>query len=129
MGVRVLIVDDEEQMLRGLAAFLEDEGFDVLSAASGEEGLALVADHELQAGVVDMRLPGMAGNEFIERAHSLQPQMRFLIHTGSSSYAIPARLRALGIMEEHLFIKPLVDLSVIARALRALLGLDTESEC
>jgi DNA-binding NarL/FixJ family response regulator len=128
MSFRVLIVDDEEQILRGLAAFLEDEGFDVLSAASSEEGLALVVDHQLDAGIVDMRLPGMVGNEFIERAHRLQPQMRFLIHTGSSDYLIPARLSALGIRDEHLFVKPLVDLSLIARALRELLGCESSPE-
>jgi YesN/AraC family two-component response regulator len=128
MSFCVLIVDDEEQMLRGLAAFLEDDGFAVLTASSGEEGMVLIEDHQVHACIVDMRLPGMVGSEFIERVHRDQPQLRFLIHTGSSDFTIPPRLRALGIRDAHLFIKPLVDLSLLSRALRELLGFESRSE-
>ncbi|MBI2425073.1 MAG: response regulator [Candidatus Hydrogenedentes bacterium] len=116
--VRVLVVDDEERLRRSLVSFMEDEGFQVFSASSGEEALAMLPDTPVDVGIIDMRLTGMDGNDFIVAAHQAIPTMRFLIFTGSSDYRIPAVLRAIGIDQEHLFRKPLPDMGVLAEAVR-----------
>jgi CheY-like chemotaxis protein len=122
MTCRVLVVDDERQMRRGLKAYLEDEGYQVLLAGSGEEGLQVLASAQVDVAIVDMRLPGMDGNEFIEHAHRLCPEVKYLIHTGSANYFLPVALRTLGLTEEHLIRKPMEDLEVLAEALRRLLA-------
>jgi two-component system OmpR family response regulator len=117
---RVLIIDDELSLLKSLVAFFEDEGFFVRGAESGEEGLEILKMYKMNAVIIDLRLPGIDGNETIVRAHELQPALRFLIHTGSTDYQIPPLLRRIGIEQEVVFLKPLPDLSVLSEAVRAL---------
>lgn len=117
--VRVLIIDDEISLLKSLIAFLEDEGFGVIGATSGEEGLEILQHTPVDAAIVDMRLPGMDGNETIVRAHQLQPSLCFFIHTGSADYRLPAALREIGVDAGAIFLKPLADLTVLAEAVRS----------
>ncbi len=117
---RVLIIDDELSLLKSLVAFFEDEGFLVRGAASGEEGLEILETEKMDVVVIDLRLPGIDGNETVVRAHDLQPALRFLIHTGSTDYQIPPALRQIGIEQEAVFLKPLPDLSVLSAAVRDL---------
>jgi CheY-like chemotaxis protein len=115
---RILIVEDEEGLRRSLQVFLEDDGFEVTTAASGEEALRLLIQCRPDAAIVDIRLPGMDGNTFIELAHELDGGIGFFVYTGSPSYKPSSRLSALGVREEHLFKKPLIDMSVLAKAVR-----------
>ncbi len=118
--IRVLVVDDEEMILINLVAFLEDEGFFVLSTKSGEEALELLASETVDISVIDIRLPQMDGNTLIIKAHDLQPEMKFLIYTGSVSYNLPNTLMNLGISEEQVFKKPLGDIGVLVQAIHQL---------
>jgi len=120
--VTVLILDDEQMVRENLEAFLEDEGLRVLTASNGEEALNVLAANTIMVGVVDMRLPGMAGSEFIVKAHALSPETRFIVHTGSTNYKLPRELRAIGITRDEVFIKPLADMQVILDATARLLG-------
>jgi two-component system KDP operon response regulator KdpE len=63
---RVLIVDDEQPILRALSANLRARGYDVDAADTGEAALALAARHHPEAVVLDLGLPGMSGIEVIE---------------------------------------------------------------
>ena len=121
---QILIVEDEASLRRNLVALFEDQGFVVHAAGSGEEGLALVKEHPINVGIVDMRLPGIDGNEMIERALALRPAIRFLIHTGSITYGIPDSLRKLGIRPEHVFLKPLADVAILLEAARHAIATD-----
>lgn len=58
---RILIVDDEAAICWAFREFLADEGHEVTVAASAEEGLELASDVDLDAVVLDVRLPGMDG--------------------------------------------------------------------
>ena len=118
---RVLVLDDEEVIRISLEAFLEDEGFEVFSADSGESGLKLLNSEKMDAGIIDIRLPGMDGAEFILKAVKIQPEMKFLIYTGSTDFTLPKSLQILGITEKYLFRKPLSDMSVLAEAVSELL--------
>ena len=118
--IKVLIVDDESVVSGNLSAFLEDEGFTVYTAFSGEEALELLAGQEIDIGIIDMRLPGIDGNTLILKAHDIRPLMKFLIHTGSTNYGLPKTLISLGIEQERVFRKPLPDLSVLSPAINQL---------
>lgn len=63
----ILVVDDEPQILRALKTTLQASHYEVLSASSGEEGLALAAAQEPALIVLDLGLPDMDGAEVIRR--------------------------------------------------------------
>jgi two-component system KDP operon response regulator KdpE len=62
---RVLVVDDEPQIVRALATNLRARGFDVDLAATGEDGLRLAADGHPDVVILDLGLPGIDGLEVV----------------------------------------------------------------
>ena len=62
---RILVVEDEPQMLRALSANLRARGYDVDLAGSGEAALTLVARHHPDLVLLDLGLPGMDGLEVV----------------------------------------------------------------
>jgi CheY-like chemotaxis protein len=119
-GLRVLIVDDEPLIREGLTAYFEDEGFAAVAVPSGEAALTAVRSGGFDVCIMDMRLPGMDGNATMRALDALAPRMRYIVHTGSASYVVPDDLRARGVSPERVFVKPLVDMAPLARAVRAL---------
>jgi DNA-binding NarL/FixJ family response regulator len=67
MAKRILVVDDEAKLLRAVAVDLRAEGYDVATARSGAEALALVAQSLPDLIVSDIRMPGMDGYQFARR--------------------------------------------------------------
>ena len=66
VGGRVLVVDDEPQILRALGANLKARGYTVDLAATGEDALVHASDHAPDLVVLDLGLPGISGIEVIE---------------------------------------------------------------
>lgn len=64
-GERILIVDDEPQILRALRTALAGHGFDVETAQDGETALAMLAAHTPDALVLDLMMPGVDGLEIL----------------------------------------------------------------
>jgi two-component system alkaline phosphatase synthesis response regulator PhoP len=60
-GQKILIVEDEEALLKGLELNLAREGYQILTAATGEEGLRLAIRENPQLVLLDIMLPGMNG--------------------------------------------------------------------
>jgi len=67
-GLRVLVVDDEPQILRFLRPALEASGYEVLHAATGREALRLIANAAPDIVVLDLGLPDMDGKEVLAQA-------------------------------------------------------------
>jgi len=63
--LRILIIDDEKNLRDSIAAYLESEGMEARTAASGEAGKALLETERFDAGVVDLKMPGMSGLDFL----------------------------------------------------------------
>ncbi len=120
-NIKVLVVDDEIAVCSNVAAFLEDEGFMVFSAVSGEEALDILLKQKIDVAIIDMRLPGIDGDMLIVKAHELQPLLKFLIHTGSINYSISSSLEEIGIRTEQVFRKPLMDMGVLTKGILKLL--------
>ena len=121
MSLRVLVVDDESGVAGSLKAYLEDECMEVNSVGSAEEALELVwAGAAFEVCIMDMRLPGMDGDAAIRRLHRVRPRMRYIIHTGTAGYDLPADLRAMGIGSDQLFTKPLPDMAPMVATIRSL---------
>jgi two-component system response regulator AtoC len=65
--MRILIVDDEKNIRESLKKYLALEEIESDAAASGEEALALLGEKTFDAAVLDLRLPGMSGQELLEQ--------------------------------------------------------------
>lgn len=115
---RVLVLDDEPNIRESLAEYLEDCGFDVLTAESGEQALSLPLLDEVAVALVDIRLGGMDGLAFIRRMHERLPGAACLIHTGSTDFQLDDGLRAIGVTEHDVFFKPVVDMRIFESAIR-----------
>ncbi len=118
---RVLVVDDEPSIRSSLMGFLEDAGCEVCQAESGEQAFDALAACRCDVAIVDLRLPKMSGDTFIVQAHKISPGTRFLIYTGSVGYLLPDELLKVGLRQEHVFLKPVPDLSVFADAVARLM--------
>lgn len=114
----ILIVDDEESLRRNLQEFLEDEGFEVFAAGSGEEGLGILTNEPIDLAIVDIRLPGMDGNMFIKETHILAPLIKFLIFTGSVDYKLPDEISSFGTTEGDVFRKPLNNMNPLSERIK-----------
>ena len=66
MSPRVLVVDDDPQVLRLLQVNFELEGYDVVAASNGQEALDAAAKGDLDAVVCDVMMPGMDGFEVLK---------------------------------------------------------------
>jgi putative nucleotidyltransferase with HDIG domain len=81
--LKVLLVDDEENILRAITRLLMDEEFAILTASSGEEGIAVLKS-TADVGLIlsDQRMPGMSGAEFLEQARQVAPNAVRMVLTG-----------------------------------------------
>lgn len=118
---RLLIVDDEDRLRGNIAAFMEDEGFEVTDVASGEDAVALVdGGAKFDVCIMDMRLPGIDGEETMLALQERTPDLLYVVHTGTAGYSLPPELRSLGLTSDYVFMKPMNDLQPMADALHAL---------
>lgn len=119
-NIRVLVIDDEPAICLSLSAFLEDYGFRASTAESAEEALELMKSNEYDVCIVDMRLPGMSGEDLILQARERYTNQRHIIYTGSISYNLPEKLKNLGMRPEHVFLKPVRVLSLLVKCIKEL---------
>jgi len=113
-----LILDDEESIRQSIAAYMEDNGYIIFQANSGEQALEIVANNRIDEAVVDIRLPGIDGNTFMIEARKILPDIKFVVHTGSADYIPPDTVKALGVTSDRVLIKPVSDLNVLCEALK-----------
>jgi response regulator RpfG family c-di-GMP phosphodiesterase len=78
----ILCVDDEPHILSALRRLFRTQGYETLCAPSAREGLALLAGHPVDIVISDMRMPGMDGVEFLERARLACPEAVRMLLTG-----------------------------------------------
>jgi CheY-like chemotaxis protein len=78
----ILIVDDNRDGLVVRRSLLEEIGYEVTIAISGEEGLKLYQAHRFDVVVTDYKMPRMNGVEFIQRVRALNPNARVVLLSG-----------------------------------------------
>jgi putative nucleotidyltransferase with HDIG domain len=77
----ILVVDDEELIRSAIVAFLDDQGYETVSAASGEQALQIVRRQKVAALLLDVHLPGMNGIELVPQLLELEPSLAILMLT------------------------------------------------
>ena len=79
---RLLLVDDEPNILSALKRLVRRDGYQILTASSGKEGLELLTQHEIDVIVSDQRMPGMTGVDFLRTVKDLYPQTVRIVLSG-----------------------------------------------
>jgi DNA-binding NtrC family response regulator len=98
--IRLLFVDDETKFLRNMTERLKLRGFDVYSYDSGMEALkALKEGISCDVALVDLKMPGMDGEELLKELKKLTPTMEVIIITGHGSIDSAKRTTRAGAYE------------------------------
>lgn len=78
----ILVVDDEINIINALKRTLRRDGYTILTANSGEEGLALLVKHEVGVIISDQRMQQMTGVEFLRKVKTLYPKTLRIVLSG-----------------------------------------------
>lgn len=89
----ILIIDDEYGIRWALDKALSEEGYTVVKAANGTEGLEAVASQNITMVLLDYKMPGLSGLEVLEQLKKTNPDLPVIFMTGHSS--IPTALDSL----------------------------------
>lgn len=92
----MLLVDDDETFRERLARALRERGFDVRTAASVDEAVALAEQDSPEYAVIDLRMPGKGGMELLRELNRVDAGTRALILTGYGSIATAVEAVRLG---------------------------------
>ncbi len=82
---QILLIEDRANQRQLYQEELSDEGYEVLTASNGSEGLELFEKHHPDAVIVDILLPGINGIEVIEKMVARNPQLPIIVHSAYSS--------------------------------------------
>ncbi|HEX7551780.1 MAG TPA: response regulator [Candidatus Methylomirabilis sp.] len=118
----LIIVDDEEEILRLLSRRYRRRGYRVVTAGSGAEALARIEETGCDVAIFDLMMPGMSGLELARRCRSRWPTLRMLILTGSP---LLTEIEGLGLPYLR---KPLENLQGVDEAVERLLAERTAEE-
>ena len=84
----ILIVDDEEMILKSIFRVLRNDNYQILNAQSGEEGLAVLKQYDVHLVISDQKMPGMNGLDFLKRVKIDYPQILTIMLTGHAEIEI-----------------------------------------
>lgn len=80
--IRILVVDDEEDIRDGSERILSRQGFQVIKASRGEEALEILSKDQIAIVFLDLKMPGMEGMEVLERIMKLDESILVIVVTG-----------------------------------------------
>ncbi len=116
--MRVLLVDDEEELVSALAERLSYRGIEADWSSACEHALELAADRTYDVAVLDVKMPNLSGIELKKRLEKLQPEMRYIFLTGHGS---EEDFRAGSAEASRYLVKPL-DIDTLIEAMRQAVG-------
>ena len=79
---RILVIDDDENITKVVAAILRDKGYSVDIAGSGNEAIKKTQKNHYDLMLIDIRLPDMEGTELLTKIRDTTPKIRKIIVTG-----------------------------------------------
>lgn len=116
---KLLIVDDEPGIVEEVKGFFEEEGHQVYSADSGEDGIRMVQKLKPDVLILDMKLPDISGIRVLSAAKQTSPQSKTIVITGYVDQSIIDEAERLG---RDVFLQKPFDLQVLKTEVDRLLG-------
>jgi len=123
MEKKILIVDDEERVVQSVKGVLEDEGFRVAIAKSGEEAIETFQRESPDVTLLDIWLPGMDGIEVLRRFKGMAPDCQVIMISGHATISTAMAAVKLGAFD---FIEKPISLDVLLMTIRR--ALDRQME-
>lgn len=80
---RILVVDDEKNIVDVLKTFLKSKGYDVRTASDGREGLWMIEEYDPELLILDEKMPGMGGSELVDELRRRGNNVPVILLTGS----------------------------------------------
>ncbi len=111
---KILIIDDEASLRQTLARILQQAGFEVTSAENGEQGLAFLQQNPFDLIFMDIRMPGLAGLDVLERIRASHPGLPVVLFTAQPD--LNSAVEALRRGATDYLLKPLKPDVIIERA-------------
>ena len=99
MKPRILVVDDEAEIRRSVRMILEYEGYDVMEASSGPEGVALAERESPDLVFLDVKMPGMDGLEALQRIKAANDAVPVVIISGHGTVSTAVEATKAGAMD------------------------------
>ena len=96
MSARILIVDDEEIVIRSCKRILDGDEFQVESVQDGREALRKVEENAYDVMILDIMMPNIDGLEVLRRVKETHPDVDVIMLTGLSQAETVAQARKLG---------------------------------
>lgn len=97
--MKILIVDDEVEVRDLLADSVRQQGHEAIVAGSGEEGLALLAQHQPDAVFLDLVMPGVSGLEVLRQIRQRDRNLPVVVITGHASAKQIEAAKRLGVTD------------------------------
>ena len=113
--IAILVVDDEESILSALTKFLTVKGYDVSTAASGEEALDVLRRLKIAGLVLDVRMPGLSGIDLVPKVLEIEPNAAILMLTAVNDATTASLCMQRGAME---YLTKPIDLEELHKAIQ-----------
>jgi DNA-binding NtrC family response regulator len=98
-AMRILLIEDDENVAEVLADAFSADGHEITIAHSGEEGLTYFAHDRPDAIVLDVRLPNLNGVDVLRQIRSVDPALPVIIMTGLATAGELTEIQRLGVTE------------------------------
>ncbi|UCG79496.1 MAG: diguanylate cyclase [Nitrospirota bacterium] len=110
--MKILVVDDEASLRAILDQVLSDEGYDVVTASSGEGALEMFSKDTFSVVITDIKMPGMSGIDLLKEIKDIDSDTQVIIMTSHAS--VDSAVNAIRLGAYDYLIKPFEDLDIIA---------------
>src|SRR5712692_8256247 len=116
----ILLIEDEESLAELMKMLLEEQGYKVLFARDGEEGLLLYKKHKNEIAVVitDMGLPKLGGWEVFKKVREIDPKAKVILASGYVDQKLKAEMISTGAKD---FLQKPYDPAQIAKKIREMI--------
>lgn len=119
--LKLLFVDDEEELVSALVERLEIRGVDAVGVTSGDQALEQLREREFDAVIMDVKMPGLGGLEALRTISRRHPDVKVILLTGHGSAEdseIGRRLGAVAYLQKPVDLEDL--LATVRQAVRPL---------
>ncbi len=111
----ILIIDDDNSVRSSLSSYLEDVGYNPLTACDGKQGIKIFGQENIDLVLVDLRMPEMDGYEVIKHIHKKSPQTPLIVVSGASG--IQDAIETMKIGAWDYIVKPIREMSTLSHSI------------
>ena len=113
-ALRVLFVDDEEELVSAVVERLQLRGIEARGATTGSDALNLIEETTYDVIAVDVKMPGLGGLEVVRRVKERQPELQVILLSGHGSRDDAEEGRRLGAFD---YVEKPIDIDIFVRIL------------